>query len=484
MKLLSEILYKAGSQDIQGSLQLAIELIAFDSRKISKNTLFVACKGGQVDGHEFIDAAIEKGAVAVICEEFPKQFQTGVTYIKVANSRLALSHVASNFYNQPSEKIKIIGVTGTNGKTTTATLLYQLFKKLGYKCGLLSTVKNMVDNERLESSFTTPDPIQLNELLAKMVEKKCPYCFMEVSSHALDQYRVHGIRFEGAIFSNITHDHLDYHQTFDAYIRAKKTFFDLLDDQSFALVNKDDKHWQIMIQNTQAKTYTYAIHNVAEYRAKMIENSIQGLHAMMDGQEVWLRLIGKFNLYNALAVYAVADLLGVDQNDILMNVSMLEGAEGRFEVIRSEEGKSFIVDYAHTPDALEKILENIKASALPQQKIITVVGCGGNRDAQKRPEMAKIAAHWSEKCVFTSDNPRNEEASEILDQMMSGISSEDKAKVLCIADRKEAIQVANQLSGPQDIVLVAGKGHEKYQEIKGVKHPFDDVQVIQSILNR
>lgn len=484
MKLLSDILYKAGIEELLGSTRLAIEHVEFDSRKVVKNTLFVASKGVSSDGHDFIEKSIEQGAIAIVCEHFPKTLNTNVTYVRVKNSRLALAEIASNFYNNPSEKITLIGVTGTNGKTTTATLLYQLFKRLGFKCGLISTVKNMIDQERLESNFTTPDPLQLNELLQNMVDKKCVYCFMEVSSHALDQYRVHGITFRGAVFTNITHDHLDYHKTFEAYIKAKKTFFDMLSENAFALVNKDDKHWGIMLQNTKAKSYTYGVHNMAEYRAKIIENSIHGLHAWVDSQEIWLRLTGRFNLYNALAVYAVADLLNVDKNDILMNLSLLEGAEGRFEIIRSTSGKTFVVDYAHTPDALEKIISNIRESSANTQKIITVVGCGGNRDVSKRPKMGKIAAELSDKCIFTSDNPRQEDPNIILQQMMEGVPESKKMEVLSVVDRREAIKIANQFAGDHDIVLVAGKGHEKYQDINGVKTPFDDIKIIQECIKQ
>ncbi len=433
------------------------------------------------DGHTYIDKSIELGAVAIVCEEFPENIKQGITYVKVENSRKALAVIASNFYDEPSSKIQIIGVTGTNGKTTTATLLFQLFKQLGYKCGLISTVKNQIHQEVLPSSFTTPDPVELHKLFATMVEKKCTYCFMEVSSHALDQYRVHGVQFKGAVFTNITHDHLDYHKTFNAYIHAKKMLFDMLPKDAFALVNKDDKHWNIFLQNCQAKQFTYATQHIAEYRAKMIENTLQGMHAYIDGVEIWLRITGKFNLYNALAVYAVADLLKIDKNDILMCLSKIEGAEGRFQVVRLKNNKTFVVDYAHTPDALQKIIENIKETLKPNQKIITVFGCGGDRDKLKRPEMGKIASQLSDQCIITSDNPRNENPKSIIQDILSGIEKQHQHEVMCVEDRAEAIKIAHKISSTHDIVLVAGKGHEKYQEILGIKHYFNDVEVIQQL---
>ncbi len=482
MKLLSEILYKAGIDEIFGSTRMAIENLHFDSRNIKTFGLFIAVKGLESDGHQFIDKAIENGAIAVVCETLPKILKKGITYVKVLNSRLALSEIAANYYDHPSSKIHLIGITGTNGKTTTATLLYQLFKRLGYKTGLISTVVNRVDTQEIPSTHTTPDPIALNQLLQKMVDKKCTYCFMEVSSHSLDQFRVHALQFRGAVFTNITHDHLDYHKTFDNYIKAKKVFFDILSDEAFALVNKDDKHWNILVQNSNAKVYTYAVSSLAEYRAKIIENTLNGLNLIMDGKEIWLRLTGKFNTYNALAVYATADLLGIDREEILVNLSMLEGAEGRFQMIKNKSGKTVIVDYAHTPDALEKILLTINDSRNPDQKLYTVVGCGGNRDAFKRPKMGKIAAQLSDKVILTSDNPRNEKAEDIVEQMKTEIPSDKKMEVISILDRKEAIKTAIEYAGNKDIVLIAGKGHEKYQEINGVKHPFDDVEMSKQFL--
>ncbi|MCE3228054.1 MAG: murE [Bacteroidetes bacterium] len=482
MKLLSDILYKVKLEEILGSTHMAISSVTFDSRKVRKDSLFVATSGTSVDGHSFIDKAIEGGAIAIVCEIMPEKKNEAVTYVKVADSSNALGIVACNYYDNPSEKLKLVGITGTNGKTTTVTLLFNLFKSLGYSVGLLSTVQNKINNTVIPATHTTPDPLSLNELLNAMVEQGCEYAFMEVSSHAVVQNRIAGLNFTGALFSNITHDHLDYHKTFDEYIKAKKKFFDQLPNTAFALVNRDDKNGMIMMQNTKASKYTYGLKTVADFKCKIIENHLNGLLLSIDNQEVWVKLIGTFNAYNVLAVYAAATLLKQDKVNILTALSNLNSVEGRFQYVKSPNGVIGIVDYAHTPDALKNVLETIKDIRTGNEQVITLVGCGGDRDATKRPVMAAIACEYSTKVILTSDNPRSEDPEEILNQMQKGINPVDAKKTLRITDRKEAIKTALSLSNAGDIILVAGKGHEKYQEIKGVKHPFDDFEILKETI--
>jgi len=481
LKLLSDILYGVRLTETHGTTNLAIEGITSDSRQVRINSLFVAIKGTQVDGHSYIDKAIELGAVAIVCETLPASLSEKVSYIVVGSAANALGLMASNFYDNPSEKLKVIGITGTNGKTTTVTLMFNLFRDLGYKCGLLSTVVNRIQDKIIPSTHTTPDQVELNRLLAVMVENDCKFCFMEVSSHAVDQRRIAGVKFAAAIFSNITHDHLDYHKTFDAYIKAKKTFFDDLPEGSISFINKDDFHGEIMVQNTKSKVYTYGIKNQADYKCKIVENDFNGLLLNINGKEVWTKLVGMFNAYNLTAAYAVANYFHKDDLEVLTALSNLSPAEGRFDVLRSGNGVRAIVDYAHTPDALKNVLQTIKEIRNDGEKIITVIGCGGDRDKSKRPVMATIACELSEKTILTSDNPRSEEPQEILNEMVTGVPRGLIKNVLSIVDRSQAIKTAISLANTGDIVLVAGKGHEKYQEIKGVKHPFDDKQIIEEI---
>lgn len=422
------------------------------------------------------------GAVAVLAEELPAEHQQDVTYLQVADSAEALGVLAANFYGNPSEKLQMVAVTGTNGKTTTATLMYKLFRGLGYNAGLLSTVRNLVNDKEIPATHTTPDAVQLNALLAMMVEEGCTYCFMEASSHAIVQRRMNGLKLAGAIFTNITHDHLDYHQTFDSYIAAKKLLFDELPKGAWALTNIDDKRGMVMLQNTKAAKYTYALKKAADYKAKLISNTLQGLELDIDHKNIWFKLIGDFNAYNLLAVYAAAVLLGEDSDEVLVQLSGISTAPGRFEQVTSEGGVVAVVDYAHTPDALENVLQTIANFRTGNEQVITVVGCGGNRDKAKRPVMAGIASNLSDKVILTSDNPRNEEPETILAEMQAGVSASNMRKVLTITDRREAIRTACMMAQAGDIVLVAGKGHETYQEIKGVKHPFDDRQVLSEML--
>ena len=482
MKLLSEILYKVRLEEVVGSTHMAISSVTFDSRKVKKDSLFIATKGTAVDGHLYIDKAIESGAIAIICETIPQQKNDTVTYVKVVDSSLALGIIACNYFDNPSEKIKLVGITGTNGKTTTVTLLFNLFKSFGYSVGLLSTVQNKINNTVILSTHTTPDALTLNELLNTMVEQGCEYAFMEVSSHAVVQNRIAGINFTGAVFSNITHDHLDYHKTFDEYIKAKKRFFDFLPNTAFALVNKDDRNGIIMFQNTKAQRHTYSLQTVADFKCKILENQLNGLFLNIDNQEVWVKLIGTFNAYNVLAVYATAVLLKQDKLNVLTALSNLNSVEGRFQYIKSPNGVIGIIDYAHTPDALKNVLETIKDIRNGNEQVITVVGCGGDRDAAKRPVMAAIACEYSTKIILTSDNPRSEDPEEILNQMQKGINPTDIKKTLRITYRREAIKTACQLSNAGDIILIAGKGHEKYQEIKGVKHDFDDYEIFKETI--
>jgi UDP-N-acetylmuramoyl-L-alanyl-D-glutamate--2,6-diaminopimelate ligase len=477
LKNLSQILRGVKTQQIQGDTDKNIAKIIFDSRKAEKDCLFVAVRGTQVDGHNFISQVIEKGATAIICEEIPQNTEGGVTYIKVKDSALVLGLIASNFYNNPSKKLKLIGVTGTNGKTTTATLLYDLFTGLGYKCGLISTVEYRIAGRVVPSTHTTPDQIALNSFINDMVIEGCDYAFMEVSSHAIHQNRVAGLHFVGGLFSNITHDHLDYHKTFEEYIKAKKKFFDDLPKTAFALTNNDDKNGKVMLQNTKAQKASYALKKVADFKAKILDNSILGLQMLIDGQEFHARMIGEFNAYNLLAVYATAVLLGMDKTEVLTILSNLKGAEGRFDYVHDVKRDVIgIVDYAHTPDALENVLETIHILRKQGQRIITLTGAGGDRDPVKRKFMGKIGATMSDLLILTSDNPRSEDPLSIITQMKSELTHELMIKVLEIPDRRQAIKTAVKLAQRGDIILLAGKGHEKYQEIKGVKLPFDDKQ--------
>ncbi len=482
MKLLSEILYKVRLEEVVGSTHMAISSVVSDSRKVKKGCLFVASKGTAVDGHQFIQKSIDAGAAAIVCEEIPENKIEGVTYVKVKDSTYSLGIIACNFYDNPSEKLKLVGVTGTNGKTTTVTLLFNLFKSLGYSVGLLSTVQNKINSTVIPSTHTTPDALSLNELLHSMVEQSCEFVFIEVSSHAVVQNRIAGLVFTGGVFTNITHDHLDYHKTFDEYIKAKKGFFDALSNNAFALVNKDDKNGLVMLQNTKAKKHTYALRTVADFKCRIIENHLAGLFLNIDNQEIWVKLIGTFNAYNVLAVYATAILLKQDKTNILTALSNLNSVEGRFQYVKSPNGVIGIVDYAHTPDALKNVLETIKDIRSGNEQVITLVGCGGDRDAAKRPVMAAIACEYSSKVILTSDNPRSEDPEAILDQMQKGINPVDVKKTLRITDRKEAIRTACNLSQKGDIILIAGKGHEKYQEIKGVKHDFDDLEILKETI--
>jgi UDP-N-acetylmuramoyl-L-alanyl-D-glutamate--2,6-diaminopimelate ligase len=481
VKLLSDILYKTRLEEIIGTTNLAISSVVFDSRKIKKDSLFIAIKGVSVDGHEFIAKAIENGAVAILCEELPEHTHDHITYVKVLDTSESLGYIACNFYDNPSEKLKLVGITGTNGKTTSVTLLFNLFRNLGYKVGLLSTVENKINNEIIPSTHTTPDALSLNELLHKMVEAGCQYAFMEVSSHAVVQHRITGLKFTGAGFTNITHDHLDYHKTFEEYIKAKKKFFDQLSDNAFAITNKDDKNGMVMLQNCKAKKYSYGLKTVADFKCKIVENHLNGLLLNIDNQELWVKLIGAFNAYNATLVYAVSQLLKQDKTQVLTALSNLNSVEGRFQYVKSKNDIIAIVDYAHTPDALKNVLETIKDVRTGNEKIITVVGCGGDRDSAKRPIMANIACEHSDKVILTSDNPRSEDPEVILSQMQEGLTPNDIKKTLKITDRKEAIKTACSFAQKGDIILIAGKGHEKYQEIKGVKHPFDDFKIVKEL---
>lgn len=483
LKLLSDILYKTRLEEIIGSTNVAISSVTFDSRKVKKDSLFIATRGTASDGHHYIELAIESGAVAIVCEDLPETLKENVTYVKVLDSSASLGYIACNFYDNPSEKLKLVGITGTNGKTTTVTLLFNLFRGLGYNVGLLSTVENKINTTVIPSTHTTPDALALNELLSKMVEAGCQYAFMEVSSHAIVQHRITGLKFTGAAFSNITHDHLDYHKTFEEYIRAKKLFFDNLQDDAFALTNKDDRNGMVMLQNTKAKKYSYGLKSIADFKCRVVENHLNGLLLSIDNQELWVKLIGSFNAYNVLVVYAISQLLKQDRVQVLTTLSNLNSVEGRFQYIKSKTGIVAIVDYAHTPDALKNVLETIKDIRTGNEQVITLAGCGGDRDAAKRPIMAQIACEYSNKVILTSDNPRSENPEDILNQMQAGINPVDAKKTLRISDRKEAIRTAVAFAKEGDIILIAGKGHEKYQEINGVKHPFDDFEIVKEIFN-
>ncbi|MFM9028543.1 MAG: UDP-N-acetylmuramoyl-L-alanyl-D-glutamate--2,6-diaminopimelate ligase [Bacteroidota bacterium] len=478
MKQLKDILYKTGILKVKGSTEVVVEDIAFDSRKVRPGSVFVAVRGTQSDGHRFIGQVVLAGAVAVVCEELPVDTAENVTYVEVQDSAAALGIIASNFFGNPSEKLKLVGVTGTNGKTTTVTLLFQLFRKLGTGAGLISTVRNQINDQVIPSTHTTPDPIQLNGLLAAMVDEDCQYAFMEVSSHAVVQKRISGVTFAGGVFTNITHDHLDYHKTFEEYLKAKKTFFDGLPSDAFALTNTDDRNGSIMLQNTRAVRHSYGVKSMADYKCRLIENQFSGLLLSMDGQEVLCRLVGSFNAYNLTAVYATAVLLGFEKLNVLTALSALEPVEGRFDYITSPKKVTGVVDYAHTPDALQNVLTTLQ-DVTSGGRIITVVGCGGDRDAAKRPVMVRIACEMSDKVIITSDNPRTEDPVSIIRQMESGVEVQHARKTLSIVDRREAIKTAVALAEPGDIILIAGKGHEKYQEVNGIRHPFDDKRILE-----
>ena len=484
MKQLKDILYKVGIEAVHGATDITISKIEFDSRKIELNDVFVAIRGTLSDGHDYIEKALSLGAIAVICEEFPSVIVNGVTYIKVKDANEALAFLAANYYENPSENIRLVGVTGTNGKTTIASLLYQLFKKAGYKVGLLSTVKIMVDEQEFKATHTTPDSLTINKYLDLMVQEGCEFCFMEVSSHGVHQKRTEGLRFEGGVFTNLSHDHLDYHNTFAEYRDVKKSFFDNLPKSAIAITNIDDKNGLVMLQNTKAKKLTYALKSYADYKAQILENQLSGLLLKINDNEVWVKLIGSFNAYNLLAIYGVAVELGIEKVEALRLLSELESVSGRFQFIVSDSKITAIVDYAHTPDALENVLKTIEDIRTKNEQLITVVGCGGDRDKTKRPIMANIASSMSDKAIFTSDNPRTENPETIIEEMENGVEPQNFKKTVSILDRKQAIKTACQLANPNDIILIAGKGHETYQEINGVRHDFDDLKIVTELLQQ
>ncbi len=481
---LQDLLYGVAIKSLTGQPQLEVAALAFDSRMVNVGTMFFAIVGEAVDGHLFIDNAIVSGASVVVCETLPTNLNAAVTYVEVANASESLGVVACNFYGNPSAELRLVGITGTNGKTTIATLLYQLFRGLNYGCGLISTVQNQINEEIVPATHTTPNPIALNQLLRDMVNAGCEYCFMEVSSHAVSQHRIAGLTFTGAVFSNITHDHLDFHKTFDNYLKAKKQFFDALPKSAFALTNTDDKNGMVMLQNTKAYKKTYALKQMADFKAKIIENKFSGLHLEIDQTDVYFKMVGTFNAYNLLAAYATAILLEQDRLKVLTTLSALSGAEGRFDYIVSKSGMVGIVDYAHTPDAVQNVLSTVANLRKGTEKVITVIGCGGDRDKTKRPIMAQVACDWSDKVILTSDNPRTEDPKSIIEEMEVGVSPTNQRKVMSITDRKEAIKTACHIAQPGDIIVIAGKGHEKYQEINGVRHHFDDKEVINEQLNQ
>lgn len=484
MKNLKDILYKTSIEAIKGSTDLSINKIEFDSRKISSGDVFVAIKGTVADGHQYIDKCIAQGAVAIVCEVFPENIQEGITYVQVGNSHKALAFMAANYYDNPSQKLKLVGVTGTNGKTTVATLLYTMFENAGYQAGLLSTVKIKVHQTEYPATHTTPDSLTINYYLNEMVESGVEYCFMEVSSHGIHQSRTEGLHFEGGIFTNLSHDHLDYHATFAEYRDVKKSFFDNLPKTAFALSNIDDKNGSVMLQNTQARKRTYSLKSHSDYKTYVLENQLIGLLLKIDNQEVYTKLIGTFNAYNLLAIYATAVELGIEKQEALTLLSQLESVSGRFQFIVSKSKITAIVDYAHTPDALENVLNTISDIRTRNEQLITIVGCGGDRDKTKRPIMAHIASSMSDKAIFTSDNPRSENPETIIEEMEKGVEPQHFNKTLSITDRKQAIKTACQLAQSGDIILIAGKGHETYQEINGVKHDFDDMKIVKEILEQ
>jgi len=479
MQQLQDILYGVALLEVQGNNNIKISNIIIDSRAAKPQSLFVAIKGIQTDGHQYIKAAIQKGATAIICENLPENLEEQIVYLKVKDSSNALSVVAKNFYQNPSASLQLIGITGTNGKSTIATLLYNLFNELGYCCGLISTIVYKVDQQTITATHTTPNILKLNQLLHKMVTAGCEYCFMEISSHAMAQGRTKGINFKGGVFTNITHDHLDYHLSFDNYLAAKKSFFDGLGNDAFAITNVDDKRGNVMLQNSKAKKYTYGLKNMADFKVKILENGLTGLLLKINNVELNTLLVGAFNAYNILAVYAVATLLQANEEEVLTKLSLLKAVEGRFEHLYDVENNIVgIIDYAHTPDALKNVLETIAELRTGNEKVISVIGAGGDRDKAKRPKMADITCALSDKVILTSDNPRSEEIKDIINDMMEGLSPIYKKKIVCINDRKEAIRMARYLAAPGDIIGIYGKGHEKYQEIKSVKYPFDDKQVL------
>ena len=482
--LLRDILYKAAIEVVKGPTDIAIAKIEFDSRLISTGDVFVAIKGTLSDGHDYIEKAISLGAIAVVCETMPDVTTEGVTYIGVKKASSALAYMASNYYGNPSASLKLVGITGTNGKTTIATLLYQLFRNAGFSAGLLSTVKIMVNDKEYPATHTTPDSLTINKYLQEMVANGAEHCFMEVSSHGIHQHRTEGLHFLGGVFTNLSHDHLDYHATFAEYRDVKKSFFDNLPKSAFAVVNVDDKNGLVMLQNTAAKKLTYALKTYADYRAQILENQLSGLLLKINGEEVWVKLIGTFNAYNLLAIYATAVNLGLDEREALRLLSELESVSGRFQFIVSDSNITAIVDYAHTPDALENVLSTISAIRTRNEQLITVVGCGGDRDKTKRPVMAHIASSMSDRAIFTSDNPRSEIPEVIIEDMEKGVEPQNYKKTVAVVDRKQAIKIACQLARPNDIILIAGKGHETYQEIKGVKYDFDDMKTVKEILGQ
>ncbi len=484
MSILKDILYKVAIEAVKGSTEITIGKIDFDSRKIAQNDLFVAIRGTISDGHEFIAKAIELGATAIVCDTLPETITEGITYIQVKDTNTALAVMAANYFDHPSQKLQLVGVTGTNGKTTIASLLYQLYKKAGYKVGLLSTVKIMVDEVEYKATHTTPDSITINQYLATMIAEGVEYCFMEVSSHGIHQKRTEGLHFVGGVFTNLSHDHLDYHSTFAKYRDVKKSFFDHLPKTAFALSNIDDKNGPVLLQNTVAKKCTYALKSYADYKAQILESQLSGLLLKINGNEVWVKLIGTFNAYNLLAIYGTAIELGMESLEALRLLSELESVSGRFQYIVSEANITAIVDYAHTPDALENVLKTINDIRTKNEQLITVVGCGGNRDKAKRPVMGGIASDLSDKAILTSDNPRNEDATVIISEMEEGVAPQNFKRILSITDRKQAIKTACQLAQPNDIILIAGKGHETYQEIEGVRHDFDDMKIVKELLEQ
>ena len=484
MSQLKDILYKVAIESVHGSTDLTIEKIEFDSRKVSNNDVFVAIKGTLSDGHQFIDKAISLGASVIVCEVLPTILSENCTYVKVQNSNQALAFLSANYYDNPSEKLKLVGITGTNGKTTIASLLYQMFKKAGYKVGLLSTVKIMVDEVEYKATHTTPDSLTINKYLDEMVAVGCEFCFMEVSSHGIHQKRTESLHFEGGVFTNLSHDHLDYHETFAEYRDVKKSFFDGLPKSAFAITNVDDKNGEVMFQNTTARKKTYALKTYADFKAQILENQLTGLVLKINNEEVWTKLIGSFNAYNILAIYGVALELGIESTEALRLLSELESVSGRFQFVVSATKITAIVDYAHTPDALENVLKTIENIRTKNEQLFTIVGCGGDRDKTKRPIMANIAASFSDKAIFTSDNPRTENPQTIIDEMEVGVEAQNYKKTVAILDRKQAIKTACQMANSGDIILIAGKGHETYQEINGVRQDFDDMQIVQEILKQ
>ena len=482
MITLKDILYKVSLEKVVGNTAVAFRELQFDSRKVGLDDVFIAIKGTQSDGHQFIKKAIDQGALAVVCQQIPKEIINGITYLQVQDTQQALAIMASHFYGNPSRELQLVGVTGTNGKTTIATLLYTLFKSAGYKVGLLSTIKVIIGTTEHAATHTTPDSLAINKYLRQMVDAGVAYCFMEVSSHGIDQKRTEGLHFAGGIFTNLSHDHLDYHTSFKQYRDVKKTFFDGLPKTAFALTNSDDKNGPVMLQNTKARKYTYALKTIADYKAQILENQLQGLLLKINNQELWVKLIGNFNAYNLLAIYATAEQLGLEELEILQLLSTLESVDGRFQYIVSEGKITAIIDYAHTPDALKNVLETINTIRSGNEQLITVVGCGGDRDVEKRPKMGAIAAQLSTKVIFTSDNPRSENPDTIIQHIEAGVPPQHYKKTIAISDRKQAIKTACQMANEHDIILVAGKGHETYQEIQGVRSEFDDRKTISELL--